>query len=105
MQLTPPYTILYSCSFPTLALFHWSTGRLRNVTRVTQRWRRLIRIDLAPTYPFDLNGCIIRSLATRKLLGAPGLTTRNKKPLGAPGLTTRNKKLLEGATRGSWPYY
>ena len=30
----------------------------------------------------------------KKLLGAPGLTTRNKKLLGAPGLTTRNKKLL-----------
>ena len=38
---------------------------------------------------------------SKKLLGAPGLTTRNKKLttrskklLGAPGLTTRNKKLL-----------
>ena len=55
------------------------------------------------------------------LLGAPGLTTRNKNAtrvswpyyqllalllgtrmlLGAPGLTTRNKN----ATRVSWPYY
>ena len=29
------------------------------------------------------------------LLGAPGLTTRNKKLLGAKGIATRNKKLLE----------
>ena len=29
------------------------------------------------------------------------LTTRNKKLLGAPGHTTRSKD----ATRGSWPYY
>ena len=28
------------------------------------------------------------------LLGAPGLTPRNKKLLGAPGITTSNKKLL-----------
>ena len=59
-------------------------------------------------------------LGARTLLGAPGLTTRNKKLLGArtllraPGLTTRNKKLLgakgiatrsKDATRGAWPYY
>ena len=31
------------------------------------------------------------------LLGAPGLTTRNKKLLGAPGIATRSKD----ATRGS----
>ena len=30
-----------------------------------------------------------------------GFTTRNKKLLGAPGITTRSKD----ATRGSWPYY
>ena len=28
-------------------------------------------------------------------------TTRSKKLLGAPGIATRNKD----ATRGSWPYY
>ena len=32
-----------------------------------------------------------------KLLGAPGLTTRNKKLLGAPGIAARSKD----ATRGS----
>ena len=31
------------------------------------------------------------------LLGAPGITTRNKKLLGSPGRTTRSKD----ATRGS----
>ena len=35
-------------------------------------------------------------LGARTLLGAPGLTTRNKKLLGAPGRTTRSKN----ATRG-----
>ena len=35
------------------------------------------------------------------MLGAPGLTTRNKKLLGAPGLAIRSKD----ATGGSWPYY
>ena len=63
-------------------------------------------------------------LGARSLLGAPGLTTRNKKLvgallgartlLGAPGRTFSNKKLLQppgiatrskDATRGSWPYY
>ena len=37
---------------------------------------------------------------SKKLLGAPGLTTMSKKLLGAPGLTARSKKLL-GATRPS----
>ena len=36
-------------------------------------------------------------LGARTLLGAPGLTTRNKKLLGAPGIATRSKD----ATRGS----
>ena len=36
-----------------------------------------------------------------QLLGAPGLTTRNKKLLGAKGIATRSKD----ATRSSWPYY
>ena len=40
-------------------------------------------------------------LGARMLLGAPGLTTRNKKLLGAPGIATRSKD----AARGSWPYY
>ena len=39
-------------------------------------------------------------LGARTLLGAPGLTTRNKL-LGAPGLASRNKD----ATRGSWHRY
>ena len=30
-------------------------------------------------------------LGARTLLGAPGLTIRNKKLLGAPGIATRNK--------------
>ena len=30
-------------------------------------------------------------LRARMLLGAPGLTTRNKKLLGAPGIATRSK--------------
>ena len=30
-------------------------------------------------------------LGARTLLGAPGLTTRNKKLLGAPGSATRSK--------------
>ena len=34
------------------------------------------------------------------LLGAPGLTTKNKKLLGAPGIATRSKDAT-----GSWPYY
>ena len=40
------------------------------------------------------------AISTKKLLGAPGLTTRSKKLLGAPGIATRskdyyyNKKLL-----------
>ena len=45
-------------------------------------------------------------LATRAFLlvarsPAPGIAASNKKLLGAPGLTTRSKD----ATRGSWPYY
>ena len=35
------------------------------------------------------------------LLGAPGLTTRNKDATRGSGLATGNKD----ATRGSWPYY
>ena len=51
-----------------------------------------------------------KSIATRskKLLGAPGLTTSNKKLLGTrasllvtKGIATRSKD----ATRGFWPYY
>ena len=36
----------------------------------------------------------IRFTSNKKLLAAPGLTTRNKKLLGAPGIATSNKKLL-----------
>ena len=35
----------------------------------------------------------------RTLLGAPGLTTRNKKLLGAPGMATRSKDAIEGQVR------
>ena len=45
------------------------------------------------------NRCLTSS--NKKLLGAPGPTTRNKKLLGAKGIATRSKD----ATRGSWPYY
>ena len=34
----------------------------------------------------------------RMLLGAPGLTTRNKKLLGAPGMATRSKDATGGGT-------
>ena len=40
-------------------------------------------------------------LGPRMLLGAPGLTTRNRELLGVKGIATRSKD----ATRGSWPYY
>ena len=33
-------------------------------------------------------------LVARTLLGAPGLTTRNKKLLGAPGIATRSKDAI-----------
>ena len=36
-------------------------------------------------------------LLARMLLGAPGLTTRNKKLLGAPGIATRSKDATNGA--------
>ena len=54
-----------------------------------------------------------RTTRIKKLLGAPGIatkdativapgrTTTSKKLLGAPGIPTRSKD----ATRGSWPYY
>ena len=48
-----------------------------------------------------LLGAHVLTTRARTLLGTPGHTTRNKKLLGAPGLTTRSKD----ATRGSWPYY
>ena len=40
-------------------------------------------------------------LGARTLLGAPGLTTRNKKLLGAPGIATSSKKIL--GARGRHP--
>ena len=41
-----------------------------------------------------ISGCLLAVLlGARTLLGAPGLTTRNKKLLGAKGIATRNKKL------------
>ena len=36
-------------------------------------------------------------LGARTLLGAPGLTTRNKKLLGAPGIATRSKRFEPGS--------
>ena len=41
-----------------------------------------------------------KKLGARTLLGAPGLTTRNKKLLGAPGHTTRSKSKVHHPTCG-----
>ena len=45
------------------------------------------------------SGLLASLLGARKLLRAPGRTTRNKKLLGAKGIATRSKE----ATRGSLP--
>ena len=89
-----------------------SHGPIRTPTR---KWRRQARLAKAwaktplalllgtkkllgapglTTRNKKLLGLLASLLGARTLLGAPGLATRNKKLLGAPGLTTRNKKLL-----------
>ena len=49
---------------------------------------------------------VLEKIATsnKKLLGAPGLTTRSKDAtlLGAPGIATMNKKLLEKSFGRAW---
>ena len=38
-----------------------------------------------------MKATVLGVIGARTLLGAPGLTTRNKKLLGAPGIATRSK--------------
>ena len=42
-------------------------------------------------------------LGARTLLGAPGLTTRNKKLLGAKGIATRSKDATSSSTQAVIP--
>ena len=50
------------------------------------------KVLLHPLHVFTL-----QDVQTKKLLGAPGLTTRNKKLLGAPGIATRSKDTTRGS--------